>query len=59
MLKSIKHLAQNPDVLLIDATYKTNQFNMLLVDIIGIDNYNKTFFVSFIFMFSETNLDYK
>jgi hypothetical protein len=32
MLRSIQHLAKNPNVLLMDATYKTNQFNMLLVN---------------------------
>ena len=58
MPKSLKHLAQNPDVLLMDATYKTNRFNMPLVDTIGIDNCFQTFFVSFAFMSSEIDLDY-
>ena len=56
--ESIQHLAANPYALLMDATYKTNQFNMPLVNTIGIDSCNKTFFVSFAFMSSETDLDY-
>jgi hypothetical protein len=59
MPESIKHLARNPDVLLMDATYKTNRFNMLLVNTVGINNCNRTFFISFAFMSSETNVDYK
>lgn len=57
--ESIQHLTQNPDVLLMDATYKTNRFNMPLVDTVGIDSCNKTFFISFAFMSSETDLDYE
>jgi hypothetical protein len=59
MPRSIQHLAKNPNVLLMDATYKTNRFNMPLVDTVGIDNCNRTFFISFAFMSSETNKDYK
>jgi hypothetical protein len=55
---SIQHLAQNHDVLLMDATYKTNRFNMPLVDTVGINSCNKTFFVSFAFMSSEADPDY-
>jgi hypothetical protein len=58
LLNSIQHLAQNPDVLQIDATYKTNRFNMPLVDTVGIDSCNRTFFVSFAFMFSKADADY-
>jgi hypothetical protein len=32
---------------------------MPLVNTIGIDNCNRTFFISFAFIFSETNVDYK
>ena len=59
MPKSIKYLARNPNVLLIDATYKTNRFNMPLIDTISIDNCNKTFFISFAFMSGETNTNYE
>jgi hypothetical protein len=59
MPESIKHLTQNPNVLLMDATYKTNWFNMPLVDTVGIDNCNRTFFVSFAFMSSEADADYE
>ena len=59
MPESIKHLAQNPDVLLMDATYKTNRFNMPLVNTVGIDNCNRTFFISFAFMSGETDADYE
>jgi hypothetical protein len=59
MPESLKHLAQNPNVLLMDATYKTNRFNMPLVDTVRIDNCFQTFFISFAFMSSEAKLDYK
>jgi hypothetical protein len=58
LLDSIQHLAQNPNILLIDATYKTNRFNMPLVDTVGIDSCNRMFFVSFAFMFGEVDADY-
>jgi hypothetical protein len=37
----IQHLAQNPNVLIVDATYKTNRFNMPLVNTVRINNCNK------------------
>jgi hypothetical protein len=42
-----------------DATYKTNRFNMPLVDTVGIDSCNKTFFISFAFMSGESELDHE
>ena len=33
--ESIKHLQSNFDVILIDNTYSTNRFNMLLIDVIS------------------------
>ena len=59
MPESIKYLARNPDVLLMNATYKTNRFNMPLVDTVGIENCNKTSFISFAFISGETDMDYE
>src|SRR3954447_12057099 len=46
------------EVLLMDCTYKTNHFNILLLNIIGTTALGTSFFVGFVFMSSETNEDY-
>jgi hypothetical protein len=47
-----------PDVLLIDSTYKTNQLNMPLCNIVGITAVNTTFFVGFAFLKTEQQPDF-
>jgi MULE transposase domain len=42
-----------------DATYKTDRFNMPLVDTVSTNSRNRTFFVSFAFIFGESDLDYE
>ncbi|CAG8747078.1 13358_t:CDS:1 [Cetraspora pellucida] len=54
---SLSH--QYSTVILIDCTYKTNKFKMLLLNVIGITSFNKTFFSCFIFMKDEDKDDYK
>jgi len=46
-------------VLVIDATYKTNRYNMPMVDIVGVTTLNKTFFVGFGFIRSEKEPFYR
>jgi len=46
-------------VLVIDATYKTNRYNMPMVDIVGVTPLNKTFFVGFGFIQSEKEPFYR
>jgi hypothetical protein len=55
---SIEHLKLNHRILLLDATYKTNRFNMPLVNTAGIDNCNNSFFISTAFISGEAEDDY-
>ncbi|KAL2886392.1 mutator-like element transposase [Ceratocystis lukuohia] len=55
---SIAYLQENPDVLLLDCTYKTNQYAMPLLDMIGVDSSQKSFFIAFAFLSGETEDDY-
>ena len=56
--KLLQLLQQYSKVLLMDCTYKTNRFNMLLLDILGSTGLGKTFYVAFIFLSGETEEDY-
>jgi hypothetical protein len=49
-IKSQEILKQNPDVLIINGTYKTNEYKIPLIDIIGITNINTNFFIAFAFV---------
>ena len=56
--RSIRYLNINPDVLMLDCTYKTNKFGMPLLDIVGVDGMNKTFTIGLCFLDQETEEDY-
>src|SRR5437667_12258850 len=56
--KSVELFKCYPNVLLMDCTYKTNHFNISLLNIMGTIALGTSFFVGFIFMSSETNEDY-
>ena len=47
-----------PHVLLIDATYKTNKYNMPFVEIVGVTSTNKTFSIAFAFIMNEKEESY-
>lgn len=55
---SFQRLKQFPDILLIDATYKVNKYQMPLVHICGITSSGQTFSIAFCFMKSEKTVDY-
>ncbi|KAL2886176.1 mutator-like element transposase [Ceratocystis lukuohia] len=55
---SIAYLLENPDVLLLDCTYKTNRYSMPLLDMIGVDSFQKSFCIAFAFLSGETEDDY-
>ena len=55
---SIEHLKANHRILLLDATYKTNRFDMPLVNTASIDNCNNSFFISTGFLSGEAEDDY-
>ncbi len=51
-------LIKNPEVLTIDATYKTNRFRIPLVNIIGMTGMNRNFYTTSIFLAGEKEEDY-
>jgi hypothetical protein len=53
----LKLLKQNPDLLLLDSTYKTNHHNMPLFNACGVTSGNKTFNWAVTFMSSEKEGD--
>jgi hypothetical protein len=57
--ESLKLWATNSDVILMDATYKTNRFNMPLVNLVGATANNETFFIAAAFVSTEGKEDYK
>ena len=56
--ESLILLKQYSEVLLMDCTYKTNYFHMLLLDILGATGLNHTFYAVFVFLSSKTEEDY-
>ena len=55
---SLAYLAAYPEVLLLDCTYKTNKYDMPLLDMIGVDAAQKSFCIAFAFLSGETEQDY-
>ena len=47
-----------PHVVLMDATYKTNRYNMPLLEIVGVTSTNLTFCLAFVYMHNETESTY-
>jgi hypothetical protein len=56
--RSIQYLNENPYILLLDCTYKTNKFGMLLLDILGVDGLDQGFTIGVAFLNAETEGDY-
>lgn len=56
--RSIRYLSKHFDMLLLDCTYKSNKFDMPLLDIIGVDSMGCTFSVAFCFLDSEIEENY-
>jgi MULE transposase-like protein len=51
--KSFKRWYGNPWVLFMDCTYKTNCYNMPLLDIVGCNSMDSTFYIGFAFLGNE------
>ena len=47
---SLNLLEMYPDVLFIDCTYKTNEYNMSLCIFSGVTAYNKSLYIGFVFL---------
>ena len=56
--KQIELLLANPDVLLMDCTYRTNKYNLPLLHILGCTNLQTFFSAGFCFLHNETQADY-
>lgn len=52
-------LRENPEVLIMDCTYKTNKYKMPLLIITGVTCLNTSFFAAFCFMKGESYGDYR
>jgi len=57
--KYINLLIENPEVLVTDSTYKTNRFNIPLINIIKMTGMNRSFFSGNIFIPDEKEKNYK
>jgi len=53
-VKSVKYFNKNPEIVLLDCTYKTNRFGMPLLHIMGVDGLNQTFTIAVCFLDQET-----
>jgi hypothetical protein len=49
-IQSVSYLNQHLNILLLDCTYKTNKFDILLFNILGVNNIKYSFFVGFCFL---------
>ena len=56
--KQVKLLRANPDILLMDCTYRTNKHRLPLLHIIGSTNVGTFFTAGFCFFRTETEMDY-
>ncbi|XP_023739046.1 uncharacterized protein LOC111887096 [Lactuca sativa] len=55
---SLKMWQAFPYVVLMDATYKTNKYNLHFLEIVGVTSTNKTFSIAFAFMHDEKTSNY-
>ena len=56
--KQVELLLANPDVLLMDCTYRTNKYKLPLLHILGCTNLQTFFSAGFCFLSNETYTDY-
>jgi hypothetical protein len=57
--RSVEYLNKYPNVLLLDCTYKTNKFDMPLLNILGIDHHSNSFTIALCFLNHEVTKNYK
>ena len=48
--RSVKYLNKYPNILLLDYTYKTNKFNILLLNILSVNYYSNSFTITLCFL---------
>jgi hypothetical protein len=47
--RSVEYLNKHLNVLLLNCTYKTNKFNILLLNILSVNHYNHSFYYCLVF----------
>ncbi|KAF4338142.1 hypothetical protein FBEOM_7973 [Fusarium beomiforme] len=57
--KSLEYLKSYSEVLILDCTYKTNKYNMPLLNAIGVDACQRSFCIAFAFLSGEEEADYQ
>lgn len=55
----LEYARKNPDILIMGSTYRTNRFEMPLLNIIGVNNNYRNFYVAMIFLRYQTEEDRK
>ena len=55
---SLQYLQTYSDLLLLDCTYKTNKYQMPLLDMVGVDACQRSFCIAFAFLSGEQEEDY-
>ncbi|OAQ59789.1 mutator-like element transposase [Purpureocillium lilacinum] len=56
--ESLAYLQAYPELLILDCTYKTNKYKMPLLDMIGVDAYQRSFCIAFAFLSGEAEEDF-
>ena len=57
-LESLKYLQKNPNILLLNYTYKINKFKMPFLYVVGINNSRQNFKLTYYFLLDEIENDY-
>jgi hypothetical protein len=57
--RSVKYLNKHPNVLLLDCMYKTNKFNIPLLNILGINHHSNSFTITLCFLDHKVTKNYK
>ena len=57
-LELIKFFQKNPDILLLNYTYKTNKFKMPFLYIVGVSNTEQNFKLTYCFLLGKTEVNY-
>ena len=57
-LELIKFFQKNPDILLLDCTYKTNKFKMPFLYIVGVSNTEQNFELVYCFLLGKIEVNY-
>ncbi|KAL9572153.1 hypothetical protein ACKAV7_003731 [Fusarium commune] len=57
--KSLEYLKSYSEVIILDCTYKTNKYNMPLLNAIGVDACQRSFCIAFAFLCGEEEADYQ